>query len=163
MQDSKIIYSETFDITKTNSITIQISNFKWKDLLNIYKSTFSDRYTWIVKNNSIAFQVDQLEWLKEIILNILWNNEIKEYWEVWKYKIYISTFKWKNSFQIREWVESETYIWYWKKGVSIPMEKFEIFKNDLLKVLNYFDKYLIWEVKMEEEKEANDNDIESYF
>lgn len=43
------------------------------------------------------------------------------------------------------------------------MEKFEIFKNDLLKVLNYFDKYLIWEVKMEEEKEANDNDIESYF
>ena len=40
MTDSKIIHTKTFDITKTNSITIQISNFKWKDLLNIYKSTF---------------------------------------------------------------------------------------------------------------------------
>jgi len=28
MTDSKIIHTKTFDITKTNSITIQISNFK---------------------------------------------------------------------------------------------------------------------------------------
>ena len=77
MTDSKIIHTKTFDITKTNSITIQISNFKWKDLLNIYKSTFSDRYTWIVKNNSIAFQVEQLELLKEIIMVYEYNNSIK--------------------------------------------------------------------------------------
>lgn len=163
MQDSTIIYTKTFDITKTNSITIQVSNFKWKDLLNIYKSTFSDRYTWIVKNNSIAFQVEQLELLKEIIWNISWDNEIKEFWEVWKYKIYISTYKWNNSFQIREWVESEFYTWYWKKWVSIPMNKFDEFKENFNEVIEYFNKYLNWEIKVEEKKELDDDEIESYF
>lgn len=163
MQDSTIIHTKTFDITKTNSITIQISNFKWKDLLNIYKSTFSDRYTWIVKNNSIAFQVEQLELLKEIIWNISWNNEIKEHWEVWKYKIYISTYKWNNSFQIREWVESESYTWYWKKWVSIPMTKFDEFRENFNEVIEYFNKYLNWEIKVEAKKELDDEEIESYF
>jgi len=163
MQDSTIIHTKTFDITKTNSITIQISNFKWKDLLNIYKSTFSDRYTWIIKNNSIAFQVEQLELLKEIIWNISWNNEIKEYWEVWKYKIYISTYKWNNSFQIREWVESESYTWYWKKWVSIPMTKFDEFRENFNEVIEYFNKYLNWEIKVEAKKELDDEEIESYF
>lgn len=82
MSESNIIYSKTFDITKSNSLTIQISNFKWKDLLNIFKSSFSDRYTWIVKNNSIAFQVEQLEELNNVISEISWDNEIKEFWDV---------------------------------------------------------------------------------
>lgn len=43
------------------------------------------------------------------------------------------------------------------------MDKFETFKNDLIEVLEYFKKYLDWEVKIEEKKEANDSDIESYF
>ena len=163
MSESKIIHTKTFDITKTNSITIQISNFKWKDLLNIYKSTFSDRYTWIVKNNSIAFQVDQLDSLKEIIKSISWDNEIKEYWNIWKYKIFTSTYKWNNSFQIREWVESESYTWYWKKWVSIPMIKFDDFKMNFNEVIEYFNWYLNWEIKIEEKKEIDDNEIESYF
>lgn len=82
MEDSRIIYTKTFELTKSNSVTIKISNFKWKDLLNIYKSSFSDRYTWIVKNNSIAFQVVQLETLKDMIWNISWENEINKYWDI---------------------------------------------------------------------------------
>ena len=163
MEDSTIIYTKTFDITKTNSITLQISNFKGRDLLNIYKSTFSDRYTWIVKNNSIAFLTEQLEKLKEIIWNISWENEIKEFGIVWKYKIYISTFKWSNSFQIREWVESESYTWFWKKGVSIPMTKFDIFRNDLNDTIEYFNSYTKWDIKIEVKQKPNEDDIDSYF
>ena len=159
MSDSTIIYTKTFDITKTTSLTIQISDFKWKDLLNIYISAFSDRYTWILKDKCIAFKIDQLELLKEIIWSISWENEIKEYWEIWKYKIFISTYKWNNSFQIREWVESETYTWYW----SIHMTKFDEFRNDLNDVIEYFDKYIKWEVKVEEKKKLDDDEIESYF
>jgi len=141
MEDSKIIYTKTFEITASNSVTIQISNFKWKDLLNIYKSSFSDTYTWIVKNNSIAFTTDQLEFLKEIISWIHEvDYEITEYWIIWKHKIYISTFNWNNSFQIREWVESETYTWYGKKWVSISMNKFD--------VLDMFEKYLKWDLQL---------------
>ena len=92
MEDSKIIYTKTLEITKSNSVTIQVSNFRWKDLLNIYKSSFSDRYTWIVKNNWVAFTPDQLDELKQIITDIPNDYEIKEYWIIWKYKLYISTF-----------------------------------------------------------------------
>lgn len=163
MEDSKIIYTKTFEITKSNSVTIQISNFKWKDLLNIYKSSFSDTYTWIVKNNSIAFTPDQLEELKNIISDIPKDYEIKEYWMVWKYKLYISTFNWNNSFQIREWVESETYTWYGKKWVSISMNKFDEFKLALFEVLDMFEKYLKWDLQLDSKKVANDDEIESYF
>lgn len=163
MEDSKIIYTKTFEITKSNSITTQISNFKWKDLLNIYKSSFSDTYTWIVKNNSIAFTTDQLEELKNIISDIPKDYEIKEYWVVWKYKLYISTFNWNNSFQIREWVESETYTWYGKKWVSISMNKFDEFKLALSEVLDMFEKYLKWDLQLDNKKVANDDEIESYF
>lgn len=163
MEDSKIIYTKTFEITKSNSVTIQISNFKWKDLLNIYKSSFSDTYTWIVKNNSIAFTTDQLEELKNIISDIPKDYEIKEYWIVWKYKLYISTFNWNNSFQIREWVESETYTWYGKKWVSISMNKFDEFKLALFDVLDMFEKYLKWDLQLDNKKVANDDEIESYF
>lgn len=163
MEDSKIIYTKTFEITKSNSVTIQISNFKWKDLLNIYKSSFSDTYTWIVKNNSIAFTPDQLEELKNIISDIPKDYEIKEYWMVWKYKLYISTFNWNNRFQIREWVESETYTWYGKKWVSISMNKFDEFKLALFEVLDMFEKYLKWDLQLDSKKVANDDEIESYF
>lgn len=163
MEDSKIIYTKTFEITKSNSVTIQISNFKWKDLLNIYKSSFSDTYTWIVKNNSIAFTPDQLEELKNIISDIPKDYEIKEYWIVWKYKLYISTFNWNNNFQIREWVESETYTWYGKKWVSISMNKFDEFKLVLFDVLDMFEKYLKWDLQLDNKKVANDDEIESYF
>lgn len=60
---------------------------------------------------------------------------------VWKYKLYISTFNWNNSFQIREWVESEIYTWYGKKWVSISMNKFDEFKLALADVLRY-----VWKV-----------------
>lgn len=163
MEDSKIIYTKTFEITKSNSVTIQVSNFKWKDLLNVYKSSFSDTYTWIVKNNSIAFTTDQLEELKNIISDIPKDYEIKEYWIVWKYKLYISTFNWNNSFQIREWVESETYTWYGKKWVSISMNKFDEFKLALFDVLDMFEKYLKWDLQLDNKKVANDDEIESYF
>lgn len=163
MEDSKIIYTKTFEITKSNSVTIQVSNFKWKDLLNVYKSSFSDTYTWIVKNNSIAFTTDQLEELKNIISDISKDYEIKEYWMVWKYKLYISTFNWSNSFQIREWVESETYTWYGKKWVSISMNKFDEFKLALFDVLDMFEKYLKWDLQLDNKKVANDDEIESYF
>lgn len=163
MEDSKIIYTKTFEITKSNSVTIQISNFKWKDLLNIYKSSFSDTYTWIVKNNSIAFTPNQLEELKNIISDIPKDYEIKEYWIVWKYKLYISTFNWNNSYQIREWVESETYTWYGKKWVSISMNKIDEFKLALFEVLDMFEKYLKWDLQLDNKKVANDDEIESYF
>jgi len=163
MEDSKIIYTKTFEITKSNSVTIQVSNFKWKDLLNIYKSSFSDTYTWIVKNNSIAFTPDQLDELKQIIAYTPNDYEIKEYWMVWKYKLYISTFNWNNSFQIREWVESETYTWYGKKWVSISMNKFDEFKLALFDVLDMFEKYLKWDLQLDNKKVANDDEIESYF
>lgn len=163
MEDSKIIYTKTFEITKSNSVTIQVSNFKWKDLLNIYKSSFSDTYTWIVKNNSIAFTPDQLEELKNIISDIPKDYEIKDYWMVWKYKLYISTFNWNNSFQIREWIESETYTWYGKKWVSISMKKFDEFKLALFDVLYMFEKYLKWDFQLDNKKVANDDEIESYF
>lgn len=163
MEDSKIIYTKTLEITKSNSVTIQVSNFRWKDLLNIYKSSFSDRYTWIVKNNSIAFTPDQLDELKQIITDIPNDYEIKEYWIIWKYKLYISTFNWNNSFQIREWVESETYTWYGKKWVSISMNKFDEFKLALFDVLDMFEKHISWDLQIEDKKELNEDEIESYF
>lgn len=163
MEDSKIIYTKTFEITKSNNVTIQVSNFKWKDLLNIYKSSFSDTYTWIVKNNSIAFNTNQLEELKNIISDIPKDYEIKEYWIVWKYKLYISTFNWNNSFQIREWVESETYTWYGKKWVSISMNKFDELKLALFDVLDMFEKHISWDLQIEDKKELNEDEIESYF
>ncbi|NVP17243.1 hypothetical protein HUU51_00855 [Candidatus Gracilibacteria bacterium] len=163
MEDSKIIYTKTFEITKSNSVTIQISNFKGKDLLNIYKSSFSDTYTGIVKNNSIAFTPDQLEELKNIISDIPKDYEIKEYGMVGKYKLYISTFNGNNSFQIREWVESETYTGYGKKGVSISMNKFDEFKLALFEVLDMFEKYLKGDLQLDSKKVANDDEIESYF
>lgn len=163
MEDSKIIYTKTLEITKSNSVIIQVSNFRWKDLLNIYKSSFSDRYTWIVKNNSIAFTPDQLDELKQIITDIPNDYEIKEYWIIWKYKLYISTFNWNNSFQIREWVESENYTWYGKKWVSISMNKFDEFKLALFDVLDMFEKHISWDLQIEDKKELNEDEIESYF
>lgn len=164
MEDSKIIYTKTFEITKSNSVTIQISNFKWKDLLNIYKSSFSDTYTWIVKNNSIAFTTDQLEELKNIISDIPKDYEIKEYWMVWKYKLYISTFNWNNSFQIREWVESETYTWYWKKWVSVWIDKFKDFQETFEIVLSEFENYLKnWVSSTKIIQAPVDTEIDSYF
>jgi hypothetical protein len=162
MEESKIIYTKTFEITKSNSVTIQISNFKWKDLLNIYKSSFSDRYTWIVKNNSIAFNLDQVDDLKTIIFDIPEDYDIKDYWNIWKYKIYISTFNWNNSLQIREWVESENYTWYGKKWVSITMNKFDLFKLSLDEVIVKSHEYLNWDIE-EKKQNHNDDDIDSYF
>ena len=82
MTDSIIIYSKTFEITKSGSITIQISKFNGKDLLNIYKSTFSEKYTGIAKDSSIAFSNDQYKDLLNIIESIPADYEIKEYGQV---------------------------------------------------------------------------------
>jgi hypothetical protein len=79
MTDSTIIYSKTFDITKSGSITIQISKFNGKDLLNIYKSTFSEKYTGIAKDSSIAFSSDQYLDLLKSVESIPTDYEIKEY------------------------------------------------------------------------------------
>lgn len=164
MSDSTVIYSKTFEITKSGSITIQISKFNGKDLLNIYKSTFSEKYTGIAKDSSIAFSNDQYKDLLNIIESIPADYEIKEYGQVWKYKIYTSVFNGNNSFQIREWVESETYTGYGKKWVSFSMEKFSDFKISFLDVCSHFEKYLQWDTTIQkQEKITSDSDIESYF
>ena len=164
MTDSIIIYSKTFEITKSGSITIQISKFNGKDLLNIYKSTFSEKYTGIAKDSSIAFSSDQYMDLLNIIESIPADYEIKEYGQVWKYKIYTSVFNGNNSFQIREWVESETYTGYGKKWVSFSMEKFDDFKISFVDVCSHFEKYLQWDTTIQkQQKTTSDSDIESYF
>lgn len=142
MEDSKIIYTKTFEITKSNSITIQISNFKWKDWLNIYKSSFSDRYTGIVKNNSIAFSLENSQMLFEIIKNIWSDYELKEYWQIGRYKVFISNYNGNNNFQIREWVISDSYTWFWKKWISISIEKIKEFKENFEIVLDEFNNYI---------------------
>ena len=163
MTDSTIIYSKTFDISKSGSITIQISKFNGKDLLNIYKSTFSEKYTGIAKDSSIAFASDQYLDLLNIVESIPMDYEIKEYGQIGKYKVYVSTFNGNNSFQIREWVESETYTGYWKKWVSFSMEKISDFKEALTDVTSHFKQYLGGKLVQKEQKTTSDTDIESYF
>jgi hypothetical protein len=163
MTDSTIIYSKTLEITKTGSITVQISKFNDKNLLNIYKSTFSERYTGIAKDGSIAFSSDQYKDLLDIIESIPTDYEIKEYGQVWKYKVYISIFNGNASFQIREWVETDTYTGYGKKWVSFSMEKFHEFRIHFTHVSNHFEKYLAGEIIQKEQKITSDTDIESYF
>jgi hypothetical protein len=164
MSESEIIFTKTLELTKSNSITIQVSNFNWKDLLNIYKSSFSDKYTWIVKNNSIAFSYDLSVSLFEIIKSIWIDYELKEYGQIWRYKVYVSNYNWNNSFQIREWVESDTYTWYGKKWVSVAIEKLEDFKSNYEIVLNEFENYLTnWKNKPAVITKNTDDEIESYF
>ncbi|EKD44442.1 MAG: hypothetical protein ACD_71C00130G0004 [uncultured bacterium (gcode 4)] len=163
MTDSTIIYSKTFDISKSGSITIQISKFNGKDLLNIYKSTFSEKYTGIAKDSSIAFASDQYLDLLNIVESIPMDYEIKECGQIGKYKVYVSTFNGNNSFQIREWVESETYTGYGKKWVSFSMEKISDFKEALTDVTSHFKQYLNGELVQKEQKTTSDTDIESYF
>ncbi len=163
MTDSTIIYSKTFDITKSGSITIQVSKFNGKDLLNIYKSTFSEKYTGIAKDSSIAFSSDQYLDLLKSVESIPTDYEIKEYGHIWKYKVYVSVFNGNNSFQIREWVESETYTGYWKKWVSFSMDKISDFQETLSDVSSHFEKYLKGDLIQQEQKATSDTDIESYF
>ncbi|MDD4151820.1 MAG: PC4/YdbC family ssDNA-binding protein, partial [Candidatus Gracilibacteria bacterium] len=106
---------------------------------------------------------DQLEELKQIISDIPKDYEIKEYGIVGKYKLYISTYNGNNSFQIREWVETETYTGYGKKGVSISMNKFDEFKLALSNVLDMFEKHMSGNLQLEEKKVVNEDEIESYF
>lgn len=77
MTNSIIIYSKTFDISKSGSITVQISKFNNKDLLNIFKSTFSERYTGIAKDGSIAFSSEQYLELLNVVESIPIEYEIK--------------------------------------------------------------------------------------
>ena len=43
------------------------------------------------------------------------------------------------------------------------MNNFDKFRENFNEVIEYFNKYLNWEIKVEEKKELDDEEIESYF
>lgn len=157
----------------TNDITLEVKERKDELWLNIYKTVFSERYTGIAKDSALAFNLDQAKELDKITQTIdPGKYEIKEYgtFHKWSriFKVFISSFRGINSFQIRERVESGTYTGFGKQWISLPTHKIKELQEHLPKLIQEFSGVKvegkpIVVVPKKSTKKENNAEIDSYF
>lgn len=126
--------SESFALTKTGNLTVDIATWQDTLFLRIYRTTYSDRYTGGVKGAFIAFKAESVVNLVSVVASIPTEYELREYGMVGKYKVYVSTYEGSTNFQIREWLETKKYTGFARHGVSVPVEKLSEFRSVLEKV-----------------------------
>lgn len=132
------LYSEILVLTKTTNLTIQISHYKWVNYFNIFKSTFSDRYTGIAKGGFLRFSYDDACKFLTILENIPENPDIAEYGMISDYKVFTWTHNGHGNFQIRQWVVSQKYEGFGKQWISISLDKLSDFKAITRRVISFF-------------------------
>lgn len=162
-------------VSDSSDITLEVKERKGELWFSIFKGVFSDRFVGIAKDSALAFNLEQAEGLNTIIQTIdAGKYDIREYGELQKgrkvFKIYINSFKGKNSLQIRERVESPTYTGYGKQGVSLPVDKIGELQEYLPILIKEFttpapeENTKAKDTKAKEKKQKNDNsEIEDYF
>lgn len=101
--------SESFALTKTGNLTVDIATWQEILFLRIYRSAYSERYTGGVKGAFIVFKAESVAHLVSVVASIPTEYELREYGMVGKYKVYVSTYEGSTNFQIREWFETKKY------------------------------------------------------
>ncbi len=166
--------TQQIKISDTNTLTLESKQFKDQWRLNIYKSVFSKRYTWVGKWSALLFDLPQVQKLNDLIQSINDEKDLKEYgqFDKWSkvFKVAVSSFKWTTSVQVRERVESEKYTGRGKQWVSFPVKFLEEFQILLPQAIGEYEEVLWWKVIEKDMKtEVTDADnssnpeVDSYF
>lgn len=166
--------TQQLKISETNTLTLESKHFKDQWWLNIYKSVFSKRYTWVGKWSALLFDLPQVQKLNDLIQSINDEKDLKEYgqFDKWSkiFKVAVSSFKWTTSVQIRERVESNTYTGRGKQWVSFPVKFLEEFQIMLPKAIEEYEAVLwwnVWEKELTNDEGSPSNssnpEVDSYF
>ncbi len=110
-------------------VAIEVKTVKWERCVCISKDA-----------SLLTFNHAETKQLNVIVQSIDAGNYVfKEYWSVKKgsnvYKVFLSEFRGIKSFQIRQWLVSQTYTGFGKLGISLPAYKIKELQMHMITVM----------------------------
>ncbi len=114
-------------------VAIEVKTVKWERCVCISKDA-----------SLVTLNYAETKQLNVIVQSIDAGNYVfKEYWFVKKwseiYKVFLSEFRGIKSFQIRQWLVSQTYTGFGKLGISLPAYKIKELQIHMRSVLQEFE------------------------